>query len=195
MSLVKPNVQRFSFVYMLEIGYTKYLLHLSMSTFCSGTQTMPSLHNKSSCFDSFPSSTYNFEALDDDRLLKWAQNYMENQGAMLSDDVYLTILMACVKKKSLITAKKVQSHIISLSRKSSEISCLLNEHLILALAKCGAIDDAIGMFDGLRVRTVFSWTAIISGFMENGRHLESLHAHEYMQVEGVEPDRFTFISL
>lgn len=65
----------------------------------------------------------------------------------------------------------------------------------MALAKCGAIDDALLLSSTLPRLSVFSWTSIISAYAERGHGLQALEVWQHMQEDGVDPDSFTLVSL
>eukprot|EP00250_Pteridium_aquilinum_P021971 c25273_g2_i4 orf=128-1849(+) len=109
-----------------------------------------------------------------------------------STPTYLSLFTACSKIKALTHTRLLHSHLLLLG---TPLSPLLGQHLVVALAKCGAVDDALHVSCALSHRTVFSWTAIISGFSSSGHGLEALKMHQYMLEDGVEPDHYTFVSL
>ena len=67
--------------------------------------------------------------------------------------------------------------------------------LVGMYVKCGSMVEARDAFDELKVRDVVSWTALISGYAEEGNADKSLECFERMQSEGLSPDAITFICL
>ncbi|MCO5614249.1 hypothetical protein L7F22_068529 [Adiantum nelumboides] len=65
----------------------------------------------------------------------------------------------------------------------------------MALAKCGAISESLQVSASLPQLTVFSWTAIISAYADCGLGHEALSMHQHMLDSGIEPDKYTFVSL
>ncbi|XP_020104755.1 pentatricopeptide repeat-containing protein At5g66520-like [Ananas comosus] len=61
--------------------------------------------------------------------------------------------------------------------------------------KCGEADEAVKVFRAMRVKNVFSWNALISGFAVNGGGEAAMAAFEAMARESVEPDRVTFLAV
>lgn len=66
---------------------------------------------------------------------------------------------------------------------------------MVTLAVCRALEDAHELFFSLSRRTVFSWTAIISGYVDCGKYREALQLYSSMLEDGVEPNSCTFVTL
>ncbi|MCO5612184.1 hypothetical protein L7F22_066446 [Adiantum nelumboides] len=107
-------------------------------------------------------------------------------------DAYLALLKACIARQSLPITLFVYTH---LTLHVSDFSYVLGDYLVVALAKCSAIDDAFRTSCALPHRTVFSWTAIISACVDDGRAQAALKMHVMMKEDGVEPNEFTYASL
>lgn len=109
-----------------------------------------------------------------------------------STATYMGLLKACINSKSIAHAKQVASYLIG---NNIPFNGLLGDYLVVTLAKCGAIDDALQISATLPCRTVFSWTAMISAYVELGCGHEALQLFKRMVEDGVEPNHFTFVSL
>lgn len=106
--------------------------------------------------------------------------------------VYISLLKLCKEKKSLRHVHHVLTH---LAAYQWDLVQLFGDFVVFILAKCGGLEDALHVSNNLVCRTVFSWTSIIAGYTECGRDLEALRMHCCMLEDGVEPDRYTFVSL
>ncbi|KAH7300994.1 hypothetical protein KP509_23G007100 [Ceratopteris richardii] len=71
----------------------------------------------------------------------------------------------------------------------------LGDDLVIALAKCGALHDAHELLCGISHRTVYCWTAVISGYAEIGRGQDALSLYSDMQTDSIEPDEYTYVAL
>eukprot|EP00250_Pteridium_aquilinum_P016135 c22959_g5_i1 orf=71-2851(+) len=109
-----------------------------------------------------------------------------------STSSYLSLLNACIKSRSLTHVKSVKAHI---TLHKVALRGMLGDYLVMALARCGALEDACHVSDSLPHLTVFSWTAIISAYAEQGFGQEALQLHRLMLDQGVDPDRYTFVGL
>ena len=67
--------------------------------------------------------------------------------------------------------------------------------LISMYSKCGSIRDARLVFDGMVIRDVISWTAMIGGLAMYGCGQVALQLFEQMKKEGVRPDSLTFVNV
>ena len=62
-------------------------------------------------------------------------------------------------------------------------------------AKRGYVDEARLIFDGLKVKTTVTWTAIIAGYAKLGRSEVSLKLLDQMRGGDVYPDRYVISSV
>ena len=106
--------------------------------------------------------------------------------------LYLYLLKDCIQKKTLHLTKKVQLHLLP---HKAKLPCFLNDYVVVCLAKCGGIDEALQLARTLTRRTVFSWTAMISSCVECDRPHEAIHLYSLMQKDNVFPDHYTIVSV
>ncbi|XP_024531915.1 pentatricopeptide repeat-containing protein At3g12770 [Selaginella moellendorffii] len=64
-----------------------------------------------------------------------------------------------------------------------------------AYARCGQIDRAREIFDAMETRDPASWTAIISAYAQQGDPALAMELYWRMNLEGMEPNRLTYVSL
>ncbi|XP_042497391.1 pentatricopeptide repeat-containing protein At1g74600, chloroplastic isoform X2 [Macadamia integrifolia] len=62
-------------------------------------------------------------------------------------------------------------------------------------AKCGEIDEALKEFFWMPIQNVVSWTAIISGFVQNADHISALQFFKQMREKGAEVNIYTITSV
>ncbi|KAI5083801.1 hypothetical protein GOP47_0003544 [Adiantum capillus-veneris] len=74
-----------------------------------------------------------------------------------------------------------------------EGNTLVGNSLVDMYAKCGALALAKEVFRTLTVQDVVSWTALISGYLEDGQFEEALTSFEQMQHVGVSPNVVTYV--
>lgn len=67
--------------------------------------------------------------------------------------------------------------------------------LVALYAKCGRIGMARMVFDRLYDRTIVSWTAIVSGYGQNGEPWEALRMFDQMRKTDVKPDWISLVSV
>jgi pentatricopeptide repeat protein len=61
--------------------------------------------------------------------------------------------------------------------------------------KCGALEKAHEVFEGLQERSVVSWNALIAGYVQHARGVAALSCFRRMQDEGISPDSVSFASI
>ncbi|CAK9205970.1 unnamed protein product [Sphagnum troendelagicum] len=71
----------------------------------------------------------------------------------------------------------------------------MSNALIDLYAKCGSIEDAWTVFQRMSTHNVVAWNAMISGYVKCGQGQRAIELSRQMQLEGVEPDHFTFVWL
>ncbi|MCO5591722.1 hypothetical protein L7F22_045714 [Adiantum nelumboides] len=105
---------------------------------------------------------------------------------------YVALLRACSTSQVLQHALCVHTHLV---RHGTAVSGSLGEHLVMALSKCGAVDDAFHVSAILPRRSAISWTALISAYASRGCTNKAFEIYQSMQDDGVEPNNYTFVSL
>ena len=71
----------------------------------------------------------------------------------------------------------------------------LKNALVSMYSRCGCLEKAYGVFEGIREKNVVSWSAMISGLALNGRGREALDAFGVMRSTGVLPNEHTFTGI
>eukprot|EP00250_Pteridium_aquilinum_P000221 c10244_g1_i1 orf=80-2863(+) len=132
------------------------------------------------------------QTLCDQGHLKKAMDALCHMDTTPSTNIYLSLLKLCNKTKSLAHVKDVCNHLV---QRRAELTGFLGDFLVVTLAKCGAVEDAREIANRLVCRTVFSWTAIISAYVDRGQEREAFKMYQCMRKEGVDPDTFTIVSL
>ncbi|KAL0534184.1 hypothetical protein IC582_028468 [Cucumis melo] len=56
-------------------------------------------------------------------------------------------------------------------------------------------EDGRGIFDEMGIKNVVSWTSLLAGYARNGLNDEVIHLINQMQMEGVNPNGFTFATV
>ncbi|XP_057849286.2 pentatricopeptide repeat-containing protein At3g13880 [Cryptomeria japonica] len=98
---------------------------------------------------------------------------------------FTSILGACSRLAFLEHGKQVHAHIIKGKLESNEF---VGSALVDMYAKCGAVEDAWKWFSKMPKLDIVSWTAMISGYVQNGQCEEALEFFCQIIREGVKPD-------
>ncbi|KAL0382394.1 UNVERIFIED_CONTAM: Pentatricopeptide repeat-containing protein, chloroplastic [Sesamum calycinum] len=102
---------------------------------------------------------------------------------------YAGILNACSSDQALQLGKQIHTQLI---RVGLENDISVGNALLDFYSKCSnAIKDVIGVFKGIPVPNVISWTTLIAGFAAHGLKDECFLAFLEMQFSGQQPNSFT----
>lgn len=117
---------------------------------------------------------------------------MLQQHLKPSEITFITILKACGSLEDLEQGHRIHSHIVN---SGLESATLVGNALLDMYAKCGSVENAREVFDSMNKRDVISWTAIISGYVYHGQADEALKLFQQMQLENMEPNDITLLSV
>lgn len=117
-------------------------------------------------------------------------------GVELDEFVLTTALTACAHAGALDQGIWIHEYI----RKKGGVALLNDPHICTTLvsmyAKCGCIDKAVEVFDGVPQRSSFLWAAMIGGFAMHGFAREAVVCLQRMQVEdGLQPDGIALLGV
>jgi pentatricopeptide repeat protein len=113
---------------------------------------------------------------------------MEKAGMHPNKMAFLAVLKACTWAEFLPKVKWLHDKIQLAGFASDE---KVSTALISSYCKCRSLVDARKVFDSLPRKNVYSWTALIAGYVLNGKAEEALELYEQMQREGVQPNDAT----
>ncbi|CAN0917303.1 Pentatricopeptide repeat-containing protein At4g18520, chloroplastic [Linum grandiflorum] len=116
---------------------------------------------------------------------------MQKRKVSRSNLTTVSILKACGSIIALKTGKEVHAQIIKDSVQSNEY---IGSSLVWFYCKCSEWHTAAKVFQQMSLRSVVSWTAMISGFADLGHESEALGFLIEMLEEGVKPNSFTYSS-
>lgn len=92
-------------------------------------------------------------------------------GITANFNAYAPLLHGCAKIKALGEGKLVHAHMIITGFNPN---FFVENHLLNMYAKCGELADARQVLEKMPVRNVVSWTAVISGYEQQGMSEEAL---------------------
>ncbi|RZR87814.1 hypothetical protein BHM03_00015280, partial [Ensete ventricosum] len=102
------------------------------------------------------------------------------------------VLSACASIGALDTGMWLHAY---LGRSGLNSDGSLDHCLMDMYAKCGSIDKALQVFEGARVRSLYSWTSIICGLAMHGQADHALHLFLQMLEVGIQPDDVTLVGV
>lgn len=105
---------------------------------------------------------------------------------------FVCVLDGCASLSALVEGHVIHASIVD---NEIEVDHILGTALVDMYGKCGSMHDAVSMFSRTPHENVISWNAIIGVFAQNGHGKEALNLFYQMQLECIEPDYATFISI
>ncbi|KAF6141745.1 hypothetical protein GIB67_027923 [Kingdonia uniflora] len=124
--------------------------------------------------------------------LNEALQLLNSNPTPLNTSIYSPILQLCIDLKAEKEGRLLHNH---LSKNGVDLDSCLNTKLIIFYGKIGDVVYARGVFDSMSNRSVVSWTAMISGYTQNGYLEEALRVFSMMRMSGVKANQFTYGSV
>eukprot|EP00253_Pinus_taeda_P001294 PITA_01294 len=133
-------------------------------------------------------SGYVQNGLDNEALTHFHQ--MRLAGVKPDSVTLVSALSACASSGALQQGKWIHDYIIE---SKSELDVFVGNSLIDMYAKCGNIEVARQLFDGMSKRNVVSWSAMIAGYAQHGQAKQALALFNEMQLTDVKPNSITMV--
>ncbi|XP_066377764.1 putative pentatricopeptide repeat-containing protein At3g13770, mitochondrial [Miscanthus floridulus] len=105
---------------------------------------------------------------------------------------YDAAITECVERRALREGRQVHARMVAAGYRPA---LYLATRLVIMYSRCGALEDARNVLDGMPERNVVSWTAMISGYSQNERPDEAWELFIMMLRAGCEPNEFTLASV
>ncbi|XP_020238134.1 pentatricopeptide repeat-containing protein At2g27610 [Cajanus cajan] len=118
---------------------------------------------------------------------------MQHAGAKPTHATFASVIKSCTSLKELGLVRVLHSKTLKsgFSTHQSVVTALM-----VALTKCKEMDDAFSLFSLMHGgQGVVSWTAMISGYLQNGGTDQAVNLFSQMRREGVKPNHFTYSSI
>lgn len=117
---------------------------------------------------------------------------METEGVKPDAVTLASVLPACGDLSALALGKRIHEYICS---KKMGPNLFLENALVDMYAKCGCLQAAREVFDGMRGQDVVSWTSMISAYGMHGRGRDAVSLFSKMRESGLKPDHIAFVSV
>ncbi|PIA28328.1 hypothetical protein AQUCO_07200173v1 [Aquilegia coerulea] len=120
---------------------------------------------------------------------------MRIAGIELTQMIFATVIKLCSNLKQLSFARQLHCRVL---KSAFDSDCNIRTALMVAYNKCCEMDDAYSLFTTLYgFRNVVSWTAMITGYLQNGgkEQAASLFCQMSREGGGIKPNEFTFSSV
>lgn len=130
----------------------------------------------------FSHNQLNREALE---YLRW----MIIEGIEVNSVILTSIFPVIGEISALNLGKELHAYVIKVKEYSKQLP--IQSGLVAMYSKCGDLGLARKVFYSSKERNAISWTALLSGYVCNGRLEQALRAIAWMQEEGFKPDIVT----
>ncbi|KAI5080114.1 hypothetical protein GOP47_0005593 [Adiantum capillus-veneris] len=118
---------------------------------------------------------------------------MRCEGIQPDSVTYTCILKACAGIRAIDKGKQIHNEILRQGLLEHDI--MLSTALVDMYAKCSALPQAQSVLEKLLSRDAISWSALITGYAQEGKGQQALECYERMQSEGIHPDSGTYVAI
>ncbi|MCO5573370.1 hypothetical protein L7F22_027139 [Adiantum nelumboides] len=101
-----------------------------------------------------------------------------------------TVIAACSSIPALEQGREIHQMILD-GKLESDI--VVDSALVNMYVKCGSLEEARKVFDGMQLRNVVSWTIMITAYAQYNQEEEALKLFRQMVVNGPAPNEFTLV--
>ncbi|KAJ4775005.1 hypothetical protein LUZ62_059262 [Rhynchospora pubera] len=117
---------------------------------------------------------------------------MQNKGIDPDHTTLVSVLSACTNLGTLEMGRWVHLYMLRMGFKPEGV---LGNALVDMYAKCGVIDHAVQVFEGMMKRDVFTFSCLIIGFAMHGKAEKAMDLFSEMLTAGIEPNEVTFVGV
>lgn len=111
---------------------------------------------------------------------------LAQQGSKVRPFTFMNLLQACIDRDCIWVGRELHSR-IGVVR---QVDPFVETKLVSMYAKCGHLDEARKVFDGMRERNLFTWSAMIGACFRDLKWEEVVELFYDMVGDGVLPDEF-----
>ncbi|GAB2300343.1 hypothetical protein Dimus_034382 [Dionaea muscipula] len=119
---------------------------------------------------------------------------MQETGVRPNESGLVSVITACARLGSLGQGSWVHSYAKRWKYDSNNNSILATA-LVDMYCKCGNVEEALSVFEGIPRKDPGAWNAIICGLAVNGEGRKSLQLFNRMALSGTKPNETTFIAI
>ncbi|WCJ34136.1 Pentatricopeptide repeat (PPR) superfamily protein [Euphorbia peplus] len=117
---------------------------------------------------------------------------LKKEGVRANETVMVSVIASCANLGAIEEGEKAYDYIV---KNGISVNLILGTALVNMYARCGSIEKAVQVFEGLSERDVLSWTALILGFAMHGNADKALEYFSEMIDVGVTPRDLTFTAV
>ncbi|TXG59498.1 hypothetical protein EZV62_014071 [Acer yangbiense] len=113
-------------------------------------------------------------------------------GIRPNEFTFAGVLNACADHAAEELGKQVQAY---MTRIGFDPYSFAASALVHMYSKCGNVENAKRVFDGIPRPDIVSWTALITGYAQNGLPDKALEYFELLLKSGTQPDHIVFVGV
>ncbi|KAL5742424.1 hypothetical protein ACOSP7_029156 [Xanthoceras sorbifolium] len=117
-------------------------------------------------------------------------HFMRADGFLPNNFTFPFVLKACARQLDFQLGVRLHTIIV---KAGFDSDVFVKTSLLCLYAKCGFLEDAVKVFDDIPEKNVVSWTAIITGYISEGRFREAIDTFRRLLEMGVRPDSFSLV--
>ncbi|CAL5065042.1 unnamed protein product [Urochloa decumbens] len=118
---------------------------------------------------------------------------LHRRGSISSDaSILASALSSCADRKTLSGGAQLQALLVKAGYDSS---VLVGSSLISFYSRCGQLENAHRVFQGMTAKNTVSWTALISGYAQDNQVEPCLHLFALMRQSVCKPNDVTFATI
>ncbi|KAK4834201.1 hypothetical protein QYF36_018715 [Acer negundo] len=117
-------------------------------------------------------------------------HFMRIDGFLPNNFTFPFVLKACTRQLDFQLGVRLHTIIV---KAGFDSDVFVKTSLLCLYAKCGFLDDALKVFDDIPEKNVVSWTAIITGYINEGKFREAVDTFRKLLEMGVRPDSFSLV--
>ncbi|KAM7514110.1 hypothetical protein LguiA_003693 [Lonicera macranthoides] len=108
-------------------------------------------------------------------------------GFKVKPNTFARLIQTCIDMKSINLGREFHKRIDLVN-----VTPFIEAKLVSMYAKCGSLEDARKVFDEIRERNLFTWSAMVGACSRDERWREVVDLFFSMMEDGVVPDNFLF---
>ncbi|WVZ14179.1 hypothetical protein V8G54_011745 [Vigna mungo] len=117
---------------------------------------------------------------------------MQVKGVRPNAVTFVCVLSACSQLGALELGRWIHAY---LGKCDIEVNWFVAGALINMYSRCGDIDEAHVLFDGVKVKDVSTYNSIIGGLAMHGKSIEAVELFREMLTQRVRPNGITFVGV
>ncbi|XP_045820146.1 pentatricopeptide repeat-containing protein At4g02750 [Trifolium pratense] len=117
---------------------------------------------------------------------------IKRDGESLNRATFGCALSTCADIAALELGKQIHGQAV---KTGYETGCFVGNALLAMYFKCGSIDEANDVFEGIEEKDVVSWNTMLAGYARHGFGRQALMIFDSMKTTGVKADEITMVGV